>query len=131
MKEFTDLQAWQEAHKLTLIVYEATKGFPREEQFSLTSQVRRSVASIEANIAEGHGRFRESEFHQFCNIARGSLSETHCHLLVARDLGYLSLEHWRKCYEQIVTVRRLIQGLMRHLRESQPGARSPEPGASP
>jgi four helix bundle protein len=100
MREFTDLQVWQEAHTLTLLVYKATTAWPREEQFGLISQVRRSVSAVEANIAEGHGRFNDKEFHQFCNIARGSLTETQCHLLVARDLGYLSTDEWQPIREQ-------------------------------
>ena len=93
-REFTDLDVWKEAHQLTLMVYRAVQKFPREEQFALAQQIRRSVSSIEANIAEGHGRFGKAEFHHFLNIARGSLSETQCHLLVARDLGYLTEEEW-------------------------------------
>jgi four helix bundle protein len=116
MKNFWDLNAWQKAHKLTLSVYEATKPFPREEIFGLTQQVRRAVVSVESNIAEGHGRFNDTEFHHFCNMSKGSLAEVQCQLMVARDPGYLSKESWEALHQQSATVGRLIQGLMRHLR---------------
>jgi four helix bundle protein len=116
VKEFTDLKVWQEAHKLTLVVYTVTQKWPREEMFGLTGQVRRSASSVEANIAEGHGRFGNSEFHQFCSIARGSLAEVQCHLMLARDLGYLTPDEWQSIHEQTIVVRQLLQGFMRHLR---------------
>jgi four helix bundle protein len=128
MKEFTDLHVWQEAHRLTVLVYAATRAFPRDEIFGLTSQVRRAVASVEANVAEGHGRFSDTEFHQFCNVAKGSLTEAQCHLMVARDLGYLSLEAWQPLHQQSLVVRKLLQAFMRHLRgrNPEPRAQSPE-----
>jgi four helix bundle protein len=116
MKNFWDLNAWQEAHKLTLSVYEATKPFPREELFGLAQQLRRAVVSVESNIAEGHGRFNDTEYHHFCNMAKGSLAEVQCQLLVARDLGYLASDTWQQIHNQTLTVRQLLQGLMRHLR---------------
>jgi four helix bundle protein len=116
MKDFTDLRVWQEAHKLTLMVYKATQKWPREEQFGLTLQARRSSGSVGSNIAEGFGRFTQAEFHHFCNIAKGSLFETQNHLLVARDLRYMTPDEWKPIDEQAVTVRQLLQGLMRTLR---------------
>jgi four helix bundle protein len=118
MKSFTELQAWQEAHKLTLMVYKATQSWPREEMFGLTGQVRRAAISVESNIAEGHGRFNDTEFHHFCNMAKGSVTEVQCQLMIARDLGYLTAEAWAPLNEQASLVARLLQGLMRHLRPS-------------
>lgn len=117
MKEFTDLEVWKEAHKLTLLVYKATKAFPKEELFSLTNQIQRAVVSIESNVAEGYGRYTLTEQHHFCNIAKGSLAELQCQLMIARDLGYLSADAYAPLYAQSISVRRLLLAYMRALRE--------------
>ncbi len=117
MADFTELKVWKEAHALTLAVYTATRNWPREEMFGLTSQIRRSASSIGANISEGHGRFSNTEFHHFCNIARGSLAETRNHLAVARDLGYIDAKQWRTLEEMAVALTTLLGGFMRHLRQ--------------
>lgn len=96
MKDFRRLQVWEKAHRLTLAVYELTAAFPREERYGLTSQMRRSSASVACNIAEGCGRQGNAEFHRFLQIAMGSSSELDYQLLLARDLRYLSdPEHQR------------------------------------
>lgn len=97
MKDFRDLEVWQGAHQLTLAVYQATRSFPREEMYGLTSQIRRCSASIAANIAEGCGRRGNAEFHRFLQISSGSASELDYHLLLARDLTFLN----RDAYEQL------------------------------
>lgn len=73
--------------QLTVAIYKLSKDFPREEQFGLTSQIRRSSVSIPSNIAEGQGRSTNGEFRQFLGIARGSNSELQTHLEIARALG--------------------------------------------
>ena len=90
MKDFKSLKAWGKAHDLTLRVYSATKTFPKDELFGLTSQLRRACASIPANIAEGCGRSGDAELARFLTIAAGSASEVEYHLLLAHDLNYLS-----------------------------------------
>jgi len=89
MKDFHELKVWRKAHELTLAVYQVTTGFPREERFGLTSQLRRCSASIPANLAEGCGRSGDAEFARFCSIAMGSASELEYHLLLAKDLNLL------------------------------------------
>jgi len=89
LKDFRDLQVWAKAHVLTLDIYRATVGFPKEETYGLTSQMRRCSASIAANIAEGCGRRGNGEFHKFLQISTGSASELEYHLLLARDLGFM------------------------------------------
>ena len=89
MRNFVDLIVWQKAHELTLGVYEQSKVFPKAEMFGITSQLRRSSSSIAANMAEGCGRDGNKESIHFLQIARGSASETHYHLMLARDLGYI------------------------------------------
>ncbi len=73
---------------MTLDVYKITKDFPRDELYGLTTQIRRSCASIPANIAEGCGRKGDAEFARFLQIALGSASELEYHSLLARDLGF-------------------------------------------
>lgn len=90
MRDFKELVVWQKAHRLVLEIYRATATFPSEERYGLLSQVRRSVASVPANIAEGCGRDSERDLARFVAIAAGSASETEYHILLAKDLGYLS-----------------------------------------
>jgi four helix bundle protein len=89
MRDFRELKVWHKSHQLTLDIYTATRGFPREEVYGLTSQFRRSSASIPANIAEGCGRTGDAELARFMLIAMGSASELEYHLLLAHDLGFL------------------------------------------
>ena len=75
---YEQLRVWEQAHALALAIYTVTKQFPASELYGLTSQIRRSVVSISANIAEGHARSTRREYAQFCFTARGSLAETRC-----------------------------------------------------
>lgn len=90
INHFTDLDAWAKNHELALAVYEATKGFPEEEKFGLTNQLRRAASSITANVAEDYGRYHYKDKNKFYYQARGSSAEVQNHLILAKDLGYLS-----------------------------------------
>ena len=81
MQDFRDLQVWRRAHELTLACYQATRRYPQDERYGLSSQVRRCSASIAANIAEGCGYYGNAELHRFLQIAMGSTSELDYHLL--------------------------------------------------
>jgi four helix bundle protein len=83
------LIVWQKAHGFVLGVYQATKAFPREELYGLTSQFRRAAVSIPANIAEGFRKQSKTDKARFLNIAEGSLEECRYYLILAHDLGYL------------------------------------------
>src|SRR5271170_7484957 len=89
MRNYRDLKVWERAHTLTLAVYKSTQGFPAEERFGLTSQMRRSCSSIPANLAEGCGRRSDGEMSRFTQIAMGSGAELSYHLLLSKDLGLL------------------------------------------
>lgn len=90
MQPYEKLKAWEHAHRLFVAVHAATKKWPRDERYELTSQVRRAAFSVPANIVEGAGRVGSKEFRKGLNIARGSLAELTYGLHAARDLGYLS-----------------------------------------
>src|SRR5271165_3894605 len=92
VKDFRGLNVWQRAHRIALSVYRCTRGFPREETYGISSQLRRCSASVAANIAEGCGRSSNAEFARFLGMAMGSASEMEYFLLLARDLEYLSPE---------------------------------------
>jgi four helix bundle protein len=87
-QSFRELTVWQRAMQLTVAVYRLTQGFPREEQYGLTNQIRRAVVSIPSNIAEGQGRSSAGEFRQFLGVARGSNCEVQTQLEIARALNF-------------------------------------------
>ena len=92
VNSYKDLIVWQKAIQLVEEVYLASRKFPKEETFGLTSQLRRAVVSIPSNIAEGQARQGTSEFRHFLSIARGSLAEVETQLIIATKLGYLTEE---------------------------------------
>jgi len=112
MKDFKELKVWSKAHELTVLVYNLTRSFPRDEIYGLTSQVRCSAASVGANIAEGCGRRSDGEMTRFLQIARGSASETEYHLLLAKDLGFLPEADFRIAEQKVVEVQRMLTGLV-------------------
>ncbi|HEV2382010.1 MAG TPA: four helix bundle protein [Terriglobia bacterium] len=116
MRDFRTLQVWQKAYQLTLDVYLATKRFPREELYGLTSQTRRSAASVAANIAEGCGRIGGAELSRFIQIAMGSASELEFHLLLAHDLGMLSETDFASLSNHAVEVKRMLTAFWQKLR---------------
>ena len=116
MKSFKSLSVWEKAHQLTLSIYSATASFPSDERFGLTSQLRRSGASIAANIAEGCGRGTDNELRRFLEIAMGSASETEYHLLLAKDLGYLSAEQQGALDEATCEVKRMLASFIKKLK---------------
>ena len=88
VKSFRDLLVWQRAIQLSVAIYRLTQGFPREEVYGVTSQMRRSAVSVPSNIAEGHGRLSTGEYRQFLGIARGSNFELQTQLEIARALEF-------------------------------------------
>lgn len=117
IETFKDLVAWKTAHSLTLLVYKATQKFPKEELFGLTNQLRRSVVSVESNIAEGFGRFSFKEKAQFYYIAAGSLLETECQIIIARDLNYINEDQFLLLDNKIISTSKLLHGLIKKSKE--------------
>jgi four helix bundle protein len=116
MQDFKKLDVWQRAHSMTLDLYRKTKLFPREEIYGLSSQIRRSASSIGANIAEGCGRGGETELARFLQIALGSASELEYHLLLARDLTYMSLKDYEGLHTEVTGVKRMLTSLVQKVR---------------
>ncbi len=121
---YKDLLVWQRSMDLAQTVYVATRGWPADERFGLTDQVRRAAVSVPANIAEGHGRGSPREFHHLCSIAKGSHSEVETHLQLAHRLGYLDLDEYESLTPVTTEVARMLRGLMNHLRSTTNGQSS-------
>src|SRR5215210_7617452 len=118
MRDFRELKVWEQGHRLTLDVYSATSGFPREEMYGLTAQLRRSSASIPANIAEVCGRSGDAELARFMLIAMGSASELEYHLLLAHDLKFLDARDYERLSEGTREVKRMLSKFINRLRET-------------
>ena len=116
MQNFRDLKVWQRSHALTMDIYRATKGFPTEERYGLTSQMRRSCSSIPTNIAEGCGRSGANELRRFLDIAMGSASELEYQLLLTRDLGLLIEEQYIELNEKTCEIKRMLTAFIRKLK---------------
>ena len=116
MRDFRSLKVWRKAHDLTLVVYQATRGFPKEELFGLTSQIRRSCESIPANIAEGCGRSGGAELSRFLQIAMGSASELEYHLLLSQDLQLLNGSQYKRLSGDLIEVKRMLTSLIQKLK---------------
>lgn len=115
IQDFTDLIAWQEAHRFALEIYKFTKIFPADEKFGLTSQVRRAAVSVVSNIAEGFSRRTKADKRQFFQIALGSLTEVQSQMLLARDLGYLKPEDFSPAFDSSRRIHKLVNGLIGYL----------------
>jgi len=113
ISEFTDLRAWQEAHKLTLLVYRVTDKFPKSELYGLTLQLRRAVVSVESCVAEGFCRFHYKDRLNFYYEARGSLGEVESQILDARDLEFIRDDDFKLIWEQAEKVSVVLGGLIR------------------
>jgi S23 ribosomal protein. len=109
MKDFRTLIVWQKAHELTLGVYAATKQFPKDELFGMTSQMRRSSSSIPTNIAEGCGRGSNADFQRFLQMAFGSASELDYQLILSSDLKYLSREDHEQLGKLLLEVKKCFR----------------------
>jgi four helix bundle protein len=123
MRNFKELQVWQKSHRVVIEVYRITKAFPSDERLGvsqarlpgLVSQIRRSAASVPANIAEGCGRNGDRDFSRFLSIAAGSASETQYHFFLAHELKFIGTNHYVEIDRQIKEVKRMLNGFMQKL----------------
>ena len=116
MQDFKKLRVWEASHRLTLDVYRVTRQFPKDEQYGLTSQIRRASASIAAIIAEGCGRATPPDFARFLDIAMGSASEVEYHIILANDLQLLDPGDFARLTEGVVEVKRMLTALIQRVR---------------
>lgn len=116
MRKFQDLQIWHRSHALTLEIYQATKSFPKEEVYGLTSQMQRSSSSIPTNIAEGCGRNSNPDFARFLTIAMGSSAELEYQLILSRDLDYISLADFNTLFDDLTEIRKMINNFLKAVR---------------
>lgn len=127
-KGLETLQVWQRSLAFaTYVCHNILPLLPVQEKFALTDQLRRSVQSVPANIAEGYGRFYYQEGVRFCYIARGSLEETYSHLALAHNLKYFDNDTYKNLNDEIQELRRMLNGYIIFLKNSKRGAN--EPGA--
>ena len=108
---FENLNAWKEARKLVVIVYQLLDRFPKFEKYALCDQIRRAIVSVPSNIAEGSGRTSPKEQLHFYEISYGSLMETYNQLIIAADLNYIGGDNLEELKPQIDTVARMLNGL--------------------
>jgi len=113
MMPYERLQAWQTSHALVLAIYAESRLWPDDERYGLISQTRRAALSVTTNLAEGTARLGGRELRRFADIALGSLSELSCLLRTARDLGYLTQEHWATLNDLRNTAGKLVYGVAR------------------
>ncbi len=116
---YRNLEVWQKAMDLVAFCYRLSDQFPRSEEFGLRSQLRRAATSIPSNIAEGQGRSTTGEYLQHLSIAHGSLMELETQIQIAERLGYLGSAEVKVANERSVEVGRMLNGLIRRLREKR------------
>jgi four helix bundle protein len=119
VRDFTDLNVWKAARALRKNIYMACRGFPKQETFELSSQMRRAAVSMTANLAEGYGRFSYQENMQFCRQSRGSVYEIRDHLTTALDAAYITPEQYNQFDLQAISVIKLINGYLRATKQRQ------------
>ncbi len=116
MQDFRNLEVWRIAHALALAIYKATRTFPREELYGLTSQMRRCCVSIPANISEGCGRQSDAEFKRCLHIAMGSACELEYLLVLTRDLTLIRASISDNLITEATRIKRMLASLIQTLR---------------
>ncbi len=112
MQDFRKIKVWGKSHELTLLIYKLTKKFPKEELFGLTSQLRRSIASIPTNIAEGCVKKTQKDFSKFLYIALGSSSESEYLILLSFELHYFTEFEYKKVLLDIQEIKKMLTALI-------------------
>ena len=115
---FMDLVGWQKSMDLVEEVYRVSAGFPADERFGLTAQVRRAAVSIPSNIAEGYGRSTKADYIRFIDIAKGSANEVETQLRIGHRLRFVTAQNSERALAMTVEVQRILRGLGDGLRKS-------------
>jgi four helix bundle protein len=123
MQDYRQLKVWQKSHSLVLRIYTVTATFPEPERYGLTSQMRRAVASVPANIAGGCGRAGQAELRQFLYTSVGSASELEYFLRLARDLRFLTEKQQEALDTSVREIKRMLAGLIQRVEQGPSAAR--------
>jgi four helix bundle protein len=118
MRDHTKLRAFELADEVTILIYRATRKFPKEEIYGLTSQIRRAAVSVPSNIVEGCARESQVEYLRFLEIAFGSLRELHYQFSLAMRLGYTVEPAFSECDFKIVETEKVLSALIRTMRKT-------------
>ena len=124
MIDFRTLRVWEAFHEIVLDVYKITQQFPSEELYGLTSQMRRSAASVPTNIAEGCGRNTDPDLAKFLTIAMGSASELEYQLILAKDLKLIQPDQYQDIMENLTTAKKMLNTFLKKVRGRIPPKRS-------
>jgi four helix bundle protein len=117
IKTHKDLEVWKNSMDLVTLVYQVSANIPKEEQFGLISQIKRSVVSVPSNIAEGYGRAHTNELIQFLNISKGSLVELDTQLLICLNLGFLPINDVNPLLDKINKIKSQLINLIKALKQ--------------
>jgi four helix bundle protein len=115
LKNYKELKVWQKAYQCCLEVYKLTKGFPTDERYGLTSQMRRAAVSVPSNIAEGYGRKTTPEYIRSLYFAYGSNCELETQISLSGDLGYMKAQEKEMLQRNIEEVERMLKALIKSL----------------
>ena len=118
MNDYKNLDVWNQGLKITRLIYENTKLFPKDEKFGLTNQIRRASVSVISNIAEGCGRRHKNDRLRFFYMSRGSLYEVECQLILAKELGYIGLTAFELSNLNLQKGKMILNGFIAHQRNS-------------
>jgi len=124
MSNYKKLKVWEDAHQFTIDIYNITRKFPNNEQYGLTSQIRRSSSSIPTNIVEGCGQLDNGNLIRFLGIARGSAFETEYQLLLVKDLNYITNEEYKLLLAKIQSIIHMLIALIKSLKNLKPATRN-------
>src|SRR5271157_2966976 len=119
---YKELEVWKRSVALTTELYTLTSRFPDAERYGLTSQIRRAITSIPANIAEGWGRGSTGEYVQFLTVARGSLMEVETHLIVSCNLHFLKSDDLAAVSKPMKDIEKMLNRLITVLRSRKKGS---------
>ncbi|UWX66022.1 four helix bundle protein [Empedobacter stercoris] len=117
MRTHKDLDVWKLSIDFVTVIFTITKGFPKEEQFGLTNQIRRAAVSVPSNIAEGAGRKSDKEFLQFLYISLGSVQEIDTQILISLNLNYLTKSEYEILLIKLDQISKMLSGLIKSVKE--------------
>lgn len=116
VKTHKDLDVYKKSVDFVTVIYKVTADFPKNEIYGLTSQIRRAAVSIPSNIAEGSARNHQNEFRQFLYVSLSSAAEIDTQILIAYKLGYLTIEQKQQLDNELSSISRMLQGLIKSIK---------------